>query len=701
MKRTTRLRAGLLGTAWSLAALAAPAGEAHAQGANAQGLVFQLPLVGTTSFTFTNTTIATLRSSNFDDNFYDENLLGFTERFDSALSAPPWRLQLRFDGFVPLPGGPDFAFYRSGWPTQQACTMSGAQCVNTLRWDFRLERVQLRYQRGILTFELGDFYTVVGRGVSLSLRKVDPLGLDTTIRGARFDLDLGRVTLRPFGGYANPQNLDPVTLATYHDWGGPLAQGDAVVRPAPDILGGLDALVRLGPDEDVELGFNAMRVYFPESNLLERFVDVIGYRVTAPALADGALSLHGEVHALRRIENLYNGSGPRNMDRGSLRNSSTAFGRAIYASAQVTMPNWSGLLEFKDYDNFLVSPDGGGVDARRIYSSAPSLEREDVQFRTNSNVRGGRAQFQYSFRPGPWSLAVNFAGNGFTEQSGVDPWDGTGFFALHGYLTLRRRGQPPRRTGPPTPGSGDSNSAGAGGGGSGVQSATTGGLSNTTRVAAGDWQLTANLGFRQESTSGVRGSGMHVRNTGAADWQIAHADVDVVFSLNNNHSLEFRLDGRVERRWSDQLVHPDLDPQCGINIPVDQQGTDCFYYTFFRGGLAGTWSFQDRLAVSASMRVDTTGLSLGRTSPIPQLGGYDPTMPLRTATMPDNMGNAVPATRDYPFLYPAGEVRWMFSPGNSLRLFGGMTPGGRVCTGGVCRDVPPFQGAYLELVLRL
>jgi hypothetical protein len=30
-----------------------------------------------------------------------------------------------------------------------------------------------------------------------------------------------------------------------------------------------------------------------------------------------------------------------------------------------------------------------------------------------------------------------------------------------------------------------------------------------------------------------------------------------------------------------------------------------------------------------------------------------------------------------------------------------MTPGGRLCTGGVCRDVPPFQGGLLELVLRI
>jgi hypothetical protein len=58
-------------------------------------------------------------------------------------------------------------------------------------------------------------------------------------------------------------------------------------------------------------------------------------------------------------------------------------------------------------------------------------------------------------------------------------------------------------------------------------------------------------------------------------------------------------------------------------------------------------------------------------------------------------------TSEFPVIYPAGEVRYMFIPGSTVRLFGGMTPGGRLCTGGVCRDVPPFQGAIAEVVLRI
>ena len=52
-------------------------------------------------------------------------------------------------------------------------------------------------------------------------------------------------------------------------------------------------------------------------------------------------------------------------------------------------------------------------------------------------------------------------------------------------------------------------------------------------------------------------------------------------------------------------------------------------------------------------------------------------------------------------MYPSIEFRYNFDPSNSIRLFVGQTPGGLICSGGVCRQVPPFEGGLLELVLRL
>lgn len=631
---------------------------------SAQGIVFPLPGLGPTSYTFTSTTLGTFRTSNFDTNRYDDNVLTLTERYDSAFAAPPWRMQIRLDGSLPL-----FA------PDAPPCTMPG--CQGYLRGDLRIERLALRYQQGLLTGEIGDYYTVIGRGIALSFRKVDPIGLDTTLRGARVEVDSERVTIRAFTGYANPQNLDPITLAVHHDWGGEVAVGNGThldvggliphprdtLRPGPDILGGGELSTRLGPDEDVELAAHALRVHFPESVTRDFDVDVIGYRVSVPSLFDGTLALYGEVHALRRIQWIYRLASEM-LSRGTLSRQTERFGRALYASAQWTAGNWNGLLEWKDYTNFFVSPDGSPNDPRRIYSAAPSLERDDVQFRTNANTRGGRMRIEHAFRPGPWTASFTAVATGFTEETDHDPWSPQGFGAVHGYFTIRRRSRAtirpvesptPRGTdASPQPATPSNDSSGAM-----VQSATTGGIAGSgTRVASGDWLLIASVGYRHEFLLGPRQD----RPAGDPDWQIVHGDIDVAFGMGANHSIDVRLDGRLERRWTDFLLR---DATAG-------------YYTFTRSGLSVTWSYMDRLTVALAGRVDSTNLALGRT-----------------------IVNADGTRSDYPVIYPAGEVRYMFIPGSTVRLFVGMTPGGRLCTGGVCRDVPPFQGAIAEVVLRI
>ena len=56
---------------------------------------------------------------------------------------------------------------------------------------------------------------------------------------------------------------------------------------------------------------------------------------------------------------------------------------------------------------------------------------------------------------------------------------------------------------------------------------------------------------------------------------------------------------------------------------------------------------------------------------------------------------------DVPTYYPGAELRVDFLDGSFFRAFGGAQPGGRICSGGVCRDVPLFVGGLGELVLRL
>ena len=103
-----------------------------------------------------------------------------TERYDSALTSGPFRLQLRLDAFAPLLTTP---------VNSAVCAVPGC---DYLRPDLRLERLQLRYHSGPFTIEAGDVYTVIGRGIALAFRKVDQLGIDTAIwrwsRRDRYDV---------------------------------------------------------------------------------------------------------------------------------------------------------------------------------------------------------------------------------------------------------------------------------------------------------------------------------------------------------------------------------------------------------------------------------------------------------------------------------------------------------------------------------
>jgi hypothetical protein len=639
----------------ALAALSAASIMGVASTANAQ-VNFRLPGLGPTSFTFTNTSLLTWRRSNFDANTEDDNLLSFTERFDSQFTAPPWRLQVRLDAFLPGLLAPRNAMGAALAPTFcYTGAMAMPTCTGQLHWDVRLERVALSYTGETVSFDIGDFYAAIGRGLVLSLRKVDPLGTDTTVRGANVQAELERFTIRGMMGYLNPQNLDPLTLVTVHDYGDAIALGNASARTAPDFLGGVDRmgafdiLARLGENNEVEAGLAAARVHYPQSMAGEAFVDTFGYRMAVPSLLDGALSLYGEVVGLRRSTNEYttrtvNGD----VQRGDLRRSPLQFGRAIYLSAQINVGNLSAQVEFKDYVNFLLSPDGGGAALRRIYNNAPPLEREDVQFRSNSNTRGALARLEYAFQPSPWVGGLTLVGSGFTESNGPDPWDPSGFGVAHGYLTLRRNVDGADYATPTTVGA-----AGA----------------SAARPAGSSWLLVANAGYRMEFIGNRRGPGCRTgnvrdgcRDAYAPDWHIAHADIDVAFPLAPNHALDVKVDGRIETRWDDFLI--------------DDMGTRAGYYTFFRGGVVASYSYQDRLQISGLFRVDTTNAG--------KFLNGQPT----DGTAP-------------PTVFPGGEVRWMFTPGNVLRVFGGMTAGGRLCTGGVCRDVPPFQGALAELILRV
>ncbi|HRI65036.1 MAG TPA: DUF6029 family protein [Polyangium sp.] len=76
---------------------------------------------------------------------------------------------------------------------------------------------------------VGDFYAQLGRGMVLSIRKIDELAIDTTIRGAKVVLDrrFGKMRFGAtlLGGQMNPLRFDEVSGRRLHGRGSPLFFG--------------------------------------------------------------------------------------------------------------------------------------------------------------------------------------------------------------------------------------------------------------------------------------------------------------------------------------------------------------------------------------------------------------------------------------------------------------------------------------------
>lgn len=521
------------------------------------GLPLRLPVFGESALSITSTSIVEYRGDNFDMSPYDDEFLALTQRLETSLSGEELSLSVRLDGFVP--------FFEEECPVED-------ESLCFLETDVRPERVTLRWQRGDFTAEAGDSYVVLGRGIALSFRKVDILGIDTTIRGGHAVLDTRRFVARIVGGVSNPQNLDPRTLRIFDE---PL-----------DVVVAAELGTRIGADDQLELGAHVLRIWFEEDRATEQqaTLDIVGWRAAATGLLDGHLSLYAEVDALRRrVESGFSA------DRREL-------GRAVYGSAQLSVDRLSILLEWKDYRDFVVARSDGEGFAHRTYGAPPTIERDGQEIRAQGNARGGGIGLEQGLGDSPWSVSAHALLYGLGEER-EDPWDG--ILVAHGYAGVRRRSE----------------------GASGI-----------------DWTLDVVGGYRRETY--LHDPPGDAVGLGDVDWETVHGEIDGGIA-SNDHSVELRLEHRIERRRT-------FD-----------------YVDYVRGGATLTYAFRGVLSVSPIVRWDTQ-----REEGVPEI-------------------------------YPAGEARLTFGSGSFVRVFGGRTPGGRLCAGGICRDVPPFEGVLGELVLRL
>lgn len=540
-----------------------------------------LPVFGETTFTLTSTTRAQYRFENFDANDLNDNFFSAWERLEGAMQGEELRVGARLDFFLPL--------------AHDDCP-EGVE-GSCIEGDIRLERFSLNWERGPWKIGAIDSYAVLGRGIALSFRRLDILGTDTALRGGQLAYDDGKIFFKALGGAANPQNLDPNTLAIIQR---PADQPRRSLWESPDTrdwVMGAELGYRL---PGFELGTHAARYMFAADESTgfrtQTDLDIVGWHIELPRLASGKVSLYGEANLSRREVD------------DQLRGVSTNSGRAVYASLQVEASERATLaFEWKDYRRFYVADDVA-APAHRIYSAVPDLEGDYERPENQSNARGGRLQLDYGFPPGDWGLSAALLSYGHAEHRDSDPtgegdpWSSAGFWLNHLTFKVQKviRGEP----------------------------------------ADLDWTFDINGGYRDDRYLGARDA----RQGGDLHWRVLHGQLEAGIVMGA-HSLELSFIHRQESKWNASRL--DFDD-------------------YVRGSLSLTYSWEGRI----------------RFSPV-------------LAWNNEKRGS------DAPVLYPGVEARFDFMEGSFLRVFGGAQPGGRICSGGVCRDVPLFQGVLGELVLRL
>ncbi|MBI4950749.1 MAG: hypothetical protein HY908_01840 [Myxococcales bacterium] len=86
-------------------------------------------------------------------------------------------------------------------------------------------KLSLSYTQPELEATLGDFYAQLGRGLVFSVRKIDELGLDTTVRGLKLstdhDVDGFKIGAMAFAGQMNPMRIDWPTGRILHGTSSP------------------------------------------------------------------------------------------------------------------------------------------------------------------------------------------------------------------------------------------------------------------------------------------------------------------------------------------------------------------------------------------------------------------------------------------------------------------------------------------------
>jgi hypothetical protein len=242
---------------------------------------------------------------------------------------------------------------------------------------FYLEKIAFSYVGRDVEATLGDFYVNLGRGLVLSIRKIDELGVDTTITGGKVVVHHGDLGAIAFAGVTNVQNIDTT---------------DAHWIPDPnDFVSALHVDYRffdrvlVGAHGVFGKSACAADIICPSHPFSYAYHLRPGVMLDAPRLTRW-LGIYLEY---ARNEDRVNGQDPPH-DVTSMRHN-----HALYGAANVYVGRTTWLLEFKWYDNYKPwyaadNAPNNNPFGNLVYTAPPTLERLTTQINNNTDITAAR-----------------------------------------------------------------------------------------------------------------------------------------------------------------------------------------------------------------------------------------------------------------------------------------------------------------------
>ena len=513
----------------------------------------------------------------------------------------------------------------------------------------RLEFISLSYSDRDLDLTLGDFYVTLGRGMLLSIRKVADVGVDNKLRGIEARIREGPFTLHAFTGFLNIRNYEAGQAFFYAesipeaDCSG-LADALAVCDDGIDLIGGARLEYRLG--KYLKAGVHGAAIDVPDAlrdasaDKPETDLRGVGATLELPRPLKW-LNAYFEGVWLERL-------------RPNIGPDATEVGRGLYGNVNLFLGKTTILAEGKIYDNlFNVTPRGfstsqspNDVTANRQVINRilepPTAERPLARILANNTAYGGRVRVDYRLTP----RIVPFLSGGFIRDSSFSV--PTNIIFGFGGFRMRWRGG----------------------------------------------EASLNAGYRVQ---------LNDTDTNSAERSLAEVQADPdasssdVTNARNVLRQEEVRDGAPFR--NDAHVRFDVSFDVGGPYSVELFG-DTFFVISERG-LNATLCADEPMAARcvgedpalAEYTVDLEEWLEGRLSAsLRSRDGWSLTAAYEFYTrQPEQIAQH----------YPSVAGQWDFTEGGTLRFLVGGERAGLKCSGGVCRFFPGFEGARLELALRM